>query len=63
MSMALGWAVAFLGATVVSIIGALTGFKFLLIHGLAMGIMLLAILWHKRVMDETMGKAKVLSRS
>jgi hypothetical protein len=63
LSIALGWAVAFLGATVVSIIGALTGFKFLLIHSLAMGCMLLAILWHKRVMDATMAKAKVLSRS
>ena len=63
LSIALGWAVAFLGATVVSIIGALTGFKFLLIHSFAMGCMLLAILWHKRVLAATMAKAKVLSRS
>jgi hypothetical protein len=62
-SISLGWAVAFLGATVVSIIGALTGFKFLFIHGLAMGCMILAILWHKRVLEETMAKAKVLSGS
>ena len=59
--MALGWAVAFLGATVLSVIGALTDFKFLFIHSLAIGCMLLAIIWHKRVLDETMAKAKVLS--
>jgi hypothetical protein len=63
LSIALGWAVAFIGAALVSIIGALTGFKFLFIHSLAMGCMLLAILWHKRVLNETMAKAKVLSRS
>jgi hypothetical protein len=63
MSIAVGWAVAFLGATVISVIGALSGFKFLFIHSLAIGCMLLAILWHKRVLDETMAKAKVLSRS
>ena len=63
LSIALGWAVAFLGATVVSIIGALSGFKFLFILSLAIGCMLLAIIWHKRVLDETMAKAKVLSKS
>ena len=63
MSIALGWAVAFLGATVISTIGALTGFKFLSIHGLAIGCMLLAVIWHKRILDKTMAKAKVLSGS
>jgi hypothetical protein len=63
LSIALGWAVAFLGATVVSIIGAISGFKFLFIHSLAIGCMLLAIVWHKRVLGETMAKAKSLSRS
>jgi hypothetical protein len=63
MSIALGWAVAFLGATVVSVKGALSGFNFLSIHSLAIGCMLLAILWNKRILDETMKKAKVLSRS
>ena len=61
LSIASGWAAAFLGATLVSIIGALIGFKFLFIHSLAIGCMLLAIIWHKRVLDETMAKAKVLS--
>jgi hypothetical protein len=63
LSIALGWAVAFLGATVVSITGALSGFNFLLIHSFAIGCMFLALIWHKRVMDETMAKAKVLSRT
>jgi hypothetical protein len=61
MSMAVGWAVAFLGATIISVIGALMGFRFIFIHSLAMGCMLLAILWHNRVMAETKAKAKVLS--
>jgi len=63
MSIALGWAVAFLRATVVSVKGALSGFNFLSIHSLAIGCMLLAILGNKRILDETMKKAKVLSRS
>lgn len=63
LSIALGWAVAFLGATIVSIIGALSGYEFILIHGLAIGCMLLAIVWHKRVMDKTIAKAKVLRRT
>lgn len=63
MSIALGWAVAFLGATVISVIGAFSGFKWTFIHGLAIGCMLLAILWHKRVLEETEAKAKVLRTS
>ena len=38
-------------------------FKFLFIHSLAIGCIFLAIIRHKRVLDETKAKAKVLSRS
>jgi len=62
-SISLGWSIAFLGATVISITGALSGFKFLFINGLAWGCMFLAIIWHKRVLDDTMAKAKVLRGS
>ena len=58
MSMAVGWSAAFFGAFAVSFVGALSGLKVVLIQGLALGCMLLAILWHMRVMDETQVKAK-----
>ena len=58
MSMAVGWSAAFFGAFAVSFVGALSGLKVVLIQGLALGCMLLAILWHMRVMDETQAKAK-----
>ena len=62
-SIAVGWATAFLGAAVISVIGALWGLKFLLIHGLAWGCLVLAIIWHKRVMDDTTAKAKAPVRT
>ena len=62
MSIALGRAVAFLGATEVSVIGARSGLNFFSIHSLAIGCMILAIIWHKRILNETIEKAKVLSR-
>ena len=57
-SIALGWSTAFLVATVISLVGALMGFKSSLIYSLGIGRMIIAILWHRRVLAaaETEGK-------
>jgi hypothetical protein len=62
MSMALGWGVAFLGGTVVSIIGAILGLRWIFIHGLAWGCIVLAILWQNRIMNETQAKTRQLRK-
>jgi hypothetical protein len=62
MSMALGWSIAFLGGTIISIVGALLGLKWIFIHSLAAGCMVLAIFWHNRIMNETQAKAKKLQK-
>lgn len=59
-SIALGWGIAFSGATAVSIIGALTGMNWRVLQALALGCMLLATLWHARIMKETQEEAKRL---
>ena len=49
-SIALGWSTAFLVATMISLVGALMGFKSSLIYSLGIGCMIIAILWHRRVL-------------
>jgi len=59
-SIALGWSIAFSCATAISIVGALTGMNWRILQALALGCMLLAILWHARVMKATQEEAKRL---
>jgi hypothetical protein len=59
-SIALGWSIAFSGATAVSILGALRGMNWRILQALGLGFMLLAILWHARVMKATQEEAKRL---
>jgi hypothetical protein len=59
-SIALGWSIAFSGATVVSIVGASIGVNWRVLQALALGCMLLAMLWHARVMKATGEEAKRL---
>jgi hypothetical protein len=58
MSIALGWSIAFLVGTIISIIGALLGFRWVFIHVLAWGCIVIAILWQNRIINETRAKAK-----
>jgi len=49
-SIALGWATAFIAATAISLGGALMGRGGLLIYSLGIGCMIIAILWHNRLL-------------
>lgn len=59
-SIAMGWSTAFLGATVIFLAGALTGFNGSLIYVLGIGCMIPAILWHRRVYEATQTEGKRL---
>jgi hypothetical protein len=59
-SIALGWSTAFLMATVISLAGVLMGFGSLLIYSLGIGCMIIAILWHRRVLAVAEAEGKRL---
>ena len=59
-SIALGWSTAFLMATVVSLAGVLMGIGGLLIYSLGIGCMIIAILWHRRVLAVAEAEGKRL---
>jgi hypothetical protein len=50
-SVAMGWSMAFLVAAVISLAGVLMGLGFLIIFSLGIGCMILAILWHRKVLN------------
>jgi hypothetical protein len=49
-SIALGWSTAFLGATVISLAGVLMGYNGSITYLMGIGCMIIAILWHSRVL-------------
>ena len=59
-SIALGWSMAFLVATVISFVGVLMGLGFSVIFSLGIGCMILAILWHRRVLNAAEEEGKRL---
>ncbi len=61
-SIAMGWSIAFLGATIISLAGVLMGFRSSLISSLGIGCMIIAIFWHRRVLNAAQAEGERLRK-
>lgn len=62
-SIALGWSTAFLGAAIISIAGVLMGIGTSLIYSFGILCMIIAILWHRRVLAAAQAEGERLRKA